>query len=65
VAKRVDAFVTGEISEPYVHLARESGVAFLAAGHHATERFGVQALGARLAQRYGITVTFFDDPSPV
>jgi dinuclear metal center YbgI/SA1388 family protein len=41
----VDAYLSGEISEQTVHLARESGVAFIAAGHHATERYGVQALG--------------------
>ena len=40
-----DAYLSGEISEQQVHLARESGVAFIAAGHHATEKFGVQALG--------------------
>jgi dinuclear metal center YbgI/SA1388 family protein len=65
VARGADAYVTGEISEPLVHLARESGVALLAAGHHATERFGVQALGARLAEQFGLAVTFFDDPSPI
>ena len=41
----MDAFITGEISEPSAHLARESGVAFVSAGHHATERYGVQAVG--------------------
>ncbi|MDH5553091.1 MAG: Nif3-like dinuclear metal center hexameric protein, partial [Nitrosomonas sp.] len=46
----VDAFITGEISEQTVHNARESGVAFISAGHHATERYGVQALGEHLAQ---------------
>ena len=61
----MDAFITGEISEPQVHLARESGVAFIAAGHHATERFGVQALGAHLAARFGIEHRFIDVPNPV
>lgn len=65
IAQGVDLFVTGEISEPAVHLARDSGVAFIAAGHHATERFGVQALGERLAVTFGLDVHFFDDPSPV
>ncbi len=65
VAKGVDLFITGEISEPYVHLARETGVALIAAGHHATERFGVQELGERLAETCGLEVTFFDDPVPV
>lgn len=61
----VDAFITGEISEQQVHLARESGVAFFAAGHHATERFGVRALGERLARDLGIEHRFIEIPSPV
>ncbi len=59
------AFVSGEVSERTTHLAREAGVVYLAAGHHATERFGVQALGAALAERFGIEHRFFDDPNPV
>ncbi|MCZ7563051.1 MAG: Nif3-like dinuclear metal center hexameric protein [Burkholderiales bacterium] len=65
IALGVDAYVTGEISEQHVHLARESGIAFIAAGHHATERFGVQALGAHLAARFGIAHRFVDVPNPV
>lgn len=61
----VDAYITGEISEQHVHLARESGVAFIAAGHHATERYGVQALGGHLAARFGIEHRFIDIDSPV
>ena len=61
----IDVFITGEISEPQVHLARESGVAYIAAGHHATERFGVQALGAHLAARFGLSHSFIDIPNPV
>jgi len=61
----VDAFVTGEISEHTVHFARESGVAFIAAGHHATERYGVKALGDHLAGRFGLKHTFIDIPNPV
>lgn len=61
----VDAFLTGEISERSVHLARETGVAFVAAGHHATERYGVQALGAHLAQEFGISHQFVDIDNPV
>jgi dinuclear metal center YbgI/SA1388 family protein len=61
----VDAFVTGEISERTVHLARESGVAFIAAGHHATERYGVQALGEHLASRYGIRHRYVEIDNPV
>jgi dinuclear metal center YbgI/SA1388 family protein len=60
-----DAFVSGEISERTTHLAREAGVIYAAAGHHATERYGVQALGAAVAARFGIEVAFFDDPNPV
>src|SRR5664279_5755101 len=54
IAQGVDVYISGEISEQNVHLARESGVAYLAAGHHATERFGVQALAAHLAERFGL-----------
>jgi len=61
----VDAFVTGEISEQTVHAARESGVAFIAAGHHATERYGIQALGEHAAQKFGITHQFIDVDNPV
>lgn len=60
-----DAFITGEISEPCTHLARESGVAFLACGHHATERDGIRALGEHLRQHYGIAVEFLDVDNPV
>lgn len=61
----VDAYLTGEISEQSVHLARESGVAFISAGHHATERYGVQALGAHLAERFSIEQRFIDIANPV
>src|SRR5690606_41954932 len=47
----VDAYISGEISEPTTHTARECGIHYFAAGHHATERYGVQALGAALAER--------------
>jgi len=62
---RLDAYISGEISEQQVHLARESGVAFVAAGHHATEKYGVQALGAHLAARFGLEHGFIDIPNPV
>ena len=65
VALGVDAFLTGEISEPAVHQARETGVTLIAAGHHATERYGVRALGEHLAQRFGLVHHFVDVPSPV
>jgi dinuclear metal center YbgI/SA1388 family protein len=58
-------FITGEVSEPTVHLAREAGVGFISAGHHATERFGVQALGQAIAQEFGISVDFVDIDNPV
>ena len=64
-AAGADAFVSGEISERTVHAAREAGVLYVAAGHHATERFGVQALGEHLARRFGIAHRFIDDPNPV
>ena len=58
-------YLSGEISEPTVHLARESGVAYLACGHHATERYGVQALGAFIAGHFGISHHFVDIDNPV
>lgn len=65
VALGVDAFLTGEISEQNVHVAQESGVAFIAAGHHATERFGIQALAEHLTTRFGLEHRFFDQDIPV
>lgn len=61
----VDVYLTGEISEHTVHLARESGVAFVAAGHHATERYGVKALGEHLAGQFGIECKFVDLHNPI
>jgi dinuclear metal center YbgI/SA1388 family protein len=60
----VDAFITGEVSEPQYHLARECGVVFIAAGHHATERYGIQALACVLAEEFGIRQQFFDESNP-
>ena len=54
IAAGADAFITGEISEPQAHLARETGVAFLACGHHATERFGAAAVAAHVAAQLGL-----------
>lgn len=65
IALGVDAYLSGEISEQTVHLARESGVAYLAAGHHATERYGVQALAGHLARQFGIACEFVDLDNPV
>lgn len=64
VAAGVDAYLTGEVSEPTVHIARENGLSFFAAGHHATERYGVQALGDYLAKRFAIEHIFIDCPNP-
>ena len=61
----VDAFLTGEVSERTVALAKELGIHFYAAGHHATERYGVMALGDELAARYGVSHTFIDIPNPI
>lgn len=60
----VDAFLTGEISEPQAHYARECGVAFLACGHHATERYGVQAVGALVARQLGLAHRFIEVDNP-
>ncbi|MEJ2180915.1 MAG: Nif3-like dinuclear metal center hexameric protein [Gammaproteobacteria bacterium] len=65
VSLGVDAFVSGEISEQTVHVARESGIHYFAAGHHATERYGVQALGHHLSQHFGIQHRFVDIDNPV
>ncbi|HQV13978.1 MAG TPA: Nif3-like dinuclear metal center hexameric protein [Denitromonas sp.] len=65
VAAGCDVFVSGEISEPTVHLARESGVPYIAAGHHATERYGIQALGEHLAEQFGLACQFVDIDNPV
>lgn len=65
IQQGVDAYITGEISEQNVHAARESGVAFIAAGHHATERYGVQTLGDHIAQKFAIQHQFIDIENPV
>lgn len=65
IAAGATAFISGEISEPTVHLAREAGVAYLACGHHATERYGIQALGNHLAEQFGLDHRFIDIPNPV
>jgi dinuclear metal center YbgI/SA1388 family protein len=64
IAAGVDAFITGEISEPQAHLARETGVAFLACGHHATERYGAPAVAAHVAAQLGITHQFIEIDNP-
>ncbi|OYU79343.1 MAG: Nif3-like dinuclear metal center hexameric protein, partial [Burkholderiales bacterium PBB5] len=64
IAAGADAFLTGEISAPQAHLSRETGVAFLACGHHATERYGAPALGEHLAQRFGLAHRFIEIDNP-
>lgn len=64
VAAGVDAFITGEVSEQTIHVARECGIQFFAAGHHATERYGVKALGERLQKESGVRVDFVDMDNP-
>lgn len=65
IAAGADCYISGEISEQTVHLARESGVPYLAAGHHATERFGVMALGEHLHRQFGLDCQFVDIDNPV
>jgi len=64
IAAGADAYLTGEISEPQAHLARETGVAFLACGHHATERFGAPAVAAQVAAHFGVEHVFIDVDNP-
>ena len=64
IAAGADAFITGEISEPQAHYARECGVSYIACGHHASERYGAQAVGAWVAEQHGLTHTFIDIPNP-
>jgi dinuclear metal center YbgI/SA1388 family protein len=64
IAAGADAFLTGEISEPQAHYARETGVAFLACGHHATERYGAPALATHIAERYALEHEFIDIDNP-
>jgi dinuclear metal center YbgI/SA1388 family protein len=64
IAVGADAYITGEISEPQAHLARECGVAYLACGHHATERYGAAALGLQVATQLGLTHEYIDIDNP-
>jgi dinuclear metal center YbgI/SA1388 family protein len=65
LAANVDVYISGEISEQTVHVARESGMSYISAGHHATERYGIQALGEHLAQKFTLKHTFIDCDNPV
>jgi dinuclear metal center YbgI/SA1388 family protein len=64
-AEGYDLLLTGEPEEPSLHEAREVGITLVAAGHYATERLGVQALSARLAERFGLEWEFLELPNPV
>ncbi len=65
IAEGYDCFLTGEADEPTKHLAKEARVHFVAAGHYATETSGVQALAARVAERFDVEWEFVDLPNPV
>lgn len=65
IALDADLYISGEISEQTTHLSTESGVAYISAGHHATERYGVQALGNHLAQKFNLIHEFIDVYNPV
>lgn len=64
IAAGADAYITGEISEPQAHYAREMGVSYLACGHHATERYGAPAVAAHVASQLGLQHTFIDIDNP-
>ena len=64
IAAGADVFITGEISEPQAHYAQESGVAYIACGHHASERYGAPAVAAHVAAQLGIEHRFIDIPNP-
>jgi dinuclear metal center YbgI/SA1388 family protein len=61
----IDAFITGEASEQTTHIAREMDIHFFAAGHHATERYGIKTLGEYLQQKFDLSVEFIDIDNPV
>ncbi len=64
IAAGADAFITGEISEPQAHYARECGVAYLACGHHASERYGAPAVASHIAAQFGLAHEFIDIDNP-
>ena len=65
VSLDLDAYLSGEISEPTVHIANETGVNYFSAGHHATERGGVMALGQHLTEQFEVEFEFIDLYNPV
>lgn len=64
IAAGVDVYITGEISEPQAHYAREMGVAYIACGHHASERYGAPAVAAHAAEHFGLQHQFIDIDNP-
>ncbi|MEY4295327.1 MAG: hypothetical protein RLY82_1015, partial [Pseudomonadota bacterium] len=64
VATGADAFITGEMSEPQAHLARECGVAYFACGHHATERYGAPAVAVHVAEKFNLQHEFIEIDNP-
>jgi len=65
IAEGLDAYITGEVQEKTMHMAKEAGIHFIAAGHYATERLGIRALGEHLAHKMAVEVEFVDIPNPV
>jgi dinuclear metal center YbgI/SA1388 family protein len=65
ISWNADVYISGEVSEQTTHLAKECGIHYLAAGHHATETHGIRALGEHIENRFGLNVTFVDIPNPV
>ena len=65
IGEGLDAYITGEVSEWVMNVSREAGIHYLAAGHYATERLGIRALGEHLAEKFGIEAEFIDVPNPV
>lgn len=64
-AEGLTTYLSGEISEQTVHIAQETGVTYIACGHHASERYGIQALGSHLSDRFGVEHVFIDIDNPV
>ena len=65
IKRKADLFLTGEATEWVYHLCKEEKIHYIAAGHHATERFGIQALGSHLQKKFKIKVKFIDLPNPI
>jgi dinuclear metal center YbgI/SA1388 family protein len=65
VMQGLDIFITGEVSEHIMHYAKEENIHFVSAGHYATEKFGILALGQKLQEKYNLSVSFEDIPNPV